>query len=38
VKLELKVTVPEGIPEDKERVVRENSNTLGFDSSDFDEE
>jgi hypothetical protein len=36
ITLEIDVEVPEGIPEDKVRIVSENSNTLKFNSSEFE--
>lgn len=38
VTLEIEVEVPDGIPEDKARIVSENANTLKFKSAEFDTE
>jgi hypothetical protein len=37
VTLELRVTVPDGVPDDAVRTVSENARTLKFDSFGFEE-
>ena len=38
VTLEIQIEVPDGIPNDKVRIVTENCRTLGFDAQEFEEE
>lgn len=38
VTLEIQIKVPDGIPDDKVRIVTENCTTLGFDSQEFEKE
>lgn len=38
VTLEIQIEVPDGIPDDKVRIVTENCTTLGFDTQEFEEE
>jgi hypothetical protein len=38
VTLEVHAEVPEGIPEDRQRIVNENCRTLKFESFEFQEE
>ena len=37
VTLEIQIEVPDGIPNDKVRIVTENCCTLGFDAQEFEE-
>jgi hypothetical protein len=37
ITLDIQVTVPDGVPEDVARTIRENCRTLKFENSDFGE-
>ncbi len=38
VVMEIRIEAPEGVPEDKQRIVNENCRTIGFETHEFEEE
>jgi hypothetical protein len=36
--MEIRIEAPEGVPEDKQRIVNENCRTIGFEAHEFEEE